>query len=160
MPDFSFLIAAEELAKGLRPLKRIPRDRKFLVESKGAVGKDGVLSTIDELIRIVTSSITDGFPYPQLFVFTNLIIVCGLKEIYEWDGSSLSLKYTAASAGGTWSAVDFFDCVYMSNGKIAVIRDAQSKVYALSAIQPHATAICNYNGQVLIGSPDVDGLGQ
>ena len=47
----------------------------------------------------------------------------------------------------------------MSNGKVAVIRDAGSYVYATSTIQPTATAICNYNGQVIIGAPDVDGLG-
>lgn len=104
-------------------------------------------------------SVTAPVVHDRIFVFTNMIIVCGLLKIYEWDGTTLILKYTAAEAGSTWSAVDFYDYVYLSNGRIAVIRDAGSKVYALSATQPHATAICNYNGQVIIGAPDVDGLG-
>jgi hypothetical protein len=41
--DFSFTITSEQLTRGLRPSKRAPRDSKFLVESKGAVGRDGVL---------------------------------------------------------------------------------------------------------------------
>lgn len=156
---FSLTIGADKLSRGLRPSKRSPRNAGFLVTSEGAVGRDGVLQSLDELTRMATSTITDGFPFPQIFVFTNMIIVCGVKKIYEWVSGSLVLKYTASAAGGTWDAVDFYDYIYMSNGKIAVIRDAGSKVYSLSATQPHATAMCNYNGQVLIGAPDVDGLG-
>ena len=156
---FTFTIKTKELAQGLRTSKRNPRDKDFLVTCIGAVGKDGVLQVTDELTRMATSTITDGFPFPQIFVFINMIIVCGLKKIYEWDGSSLVLKYTAAVAGGVWAAVDFYDYVYMSNGNIVVIRDAGSDAYAISAVQPTATAICNYNGQVIIGAPDVPRLG-
>jgi hypothetical protein len=156
---FNFVISSKHLAQGLRTSKRNPRNNDSLVTCAGAVGKDGVLQAIEALSRLTTTAITDTFPFPQIFVFTNMIIVCGLKTIYEWNGTTLTLKYTAADAGGTWSAVDFYDYVYLSNGKIAVIRDAGSKVYALSAVQPSATAMCNYNGQVIIGSPDVLGLG-
>lgn len=155
---FTFTIS-NELARGLRPSKRSPRNEEFLVTCDGAVGRDKVLTTLDTLTRLDTSVITDGFPFPQIFVFTNVIIVCGLKKIYELVAGSLVLKYTAAAAGGAWSAADFYDYVYLSNGSIAVIRDAGSYAYALDATQPHASAICNYNGQVLIGAPDVDGSG-
>jgi hypothetical protein len=47
----------------------------------------------------------------------------------------------------------------MSNGKIVVIRSAGDFTYSLSSILPSAMAICNYNGQVIIGAPDVNGLG-
>lgn len=157
--NFSLTIDSKNLVRGLRPSKRTPRNEGFLVESNGAVGRDGALQVLDALTRMDTSAITDVFPFPQLFVFTNVIIVCGLKTIYEWVSGSLVLKYTAAAAGGIWSAVDFYDYIYMSNGKIAVVRDAASKVYALTSALPSATAICNYNGQVLIGAPAVDGLG-
>jgi len=156
---FTFTVKTEQLAKGLRPSKRKPRNSDFLITCSGAVGRDGVLQALDAVTRMATSTIIDGFPFPQIFVFTNMIIVCGLKTIYEWNGTSLDLKYTATDAGGVWSAVDFFDYVYISNGKIAVIRDAGSKAYTVSATQPSATAICNYNGQVIIGAPNVDGLG-
>ena len=155
---FTFTVGAKHLAQGLRPTKSKPRNSDLLVENKGAVGIDGVLQSLEGIARIATSTITDGFPFPQIFVFTNIIIVCGLKKIYEWDGATLTLKYTASVAGGTWSAVDFYDYVYMSNGSISVVRDAGSYVYAIST-QPHATAMCNFNGQVILGAPDVDGLG-
>ena len=79
---FSVTIDTSKLSKGLRPSKRMPRNSGFLVECKGAVGRDNVLQTLDELTRIDTSVITDAYPYPQIFVFTNLIIVCSQTKIY------------------------------------------------------------------------------
>lgn len=154
---FTFNIKAEQLSKGLRTTKRNVRNNDSLIVCSGSVGRNGVLQTLEGITRVATNTITDGFPFPQIFVFTNIIIICGLMKIYEWDGSSLALKYTAESAGGCWSAVDFFDYVYMSNSKIAVVRDAGSDSYSLSTTQPTATAICNYNGQIIIGAPDVQG---
>lgn len=157
--NFSLTIESQQLSKGLRPSKRTPRNSGYLITSEGAVGKDNVLQALDSATRMATNTITDGFPFPQLFVFTNMIIVCGLTKIYEWVSGSLVLKYAAAAAGGTWTAVDYYDYIYLSNGKIAVVRDAGSKVYSPSTTQPHSTTACNYNGQMLIGAPDVDGLG-
>ena len=154
MAKFTFTIAAEELANGLRPSKRSPRNAKYLVESKGAVSRDNVLSAIDELTRMDTSGITDAFPFPQIFTFTNFIIVCSSTKIYEWVAGALVLKLTV-TAGSTWSAVDFYDYVYMSNGKVAVVRDYGTDEYSLSADLPTANSILNYNGQVIIGAPDV-----
>lgn len=153
---FSITIDSSKLSKGLRPSKRMPRNSGYLVECKGAVGKDGVLQVLDELTRIDTSVITDPFPYPQIFVFTNMIIVCGKTKIYEWVAGALVLKLTV-TAGSTWSCVDFFDHVYMSNGTVAVIRDAETKLYSITTDQPTAQAICNFQGQVLIGAPDEAG---
>lgn len=152
MAEFSITITSEQLSKGLRPSKRVPRNSRFLVECKGAVGRDGVLQVIDQLTRMATTAITDPFPYPQLFVFTNLIIVCSQTVIYEWVTGSLVPKLTVA-AGSTWTAVDFFDYVYMSNGTVAVIRDSVSHAYAVTTTLPKAASICNFQGQVLVGAP-------
>lgn len=150
---FSFTIKAKELSKGLRPSKRNPRDNDFLIISKGAVGKDGVLQSIEEITRMTTDVITDSFPFPQIFTFINLIIVCGLKKIYELVDGELVLKYTAAAAGSTWTAVDFYDYVYLSNGKEAVVRNPDTGVYSISTL-PKGMSICNFNGQVIVGAPD------
>lgn len=155
---FTQTIAPNEISRGLRPSDHSPRNRTYLFESKGAVGKDDVLQALDSITRLDTSVITDAFPFPQIFVFTNMIIVCGLYKIYELESGALTLKYTATTPGGTWSAVDFYDYIYLSNGVEAVIRDAGSKEYAITTDVPTATTICNYNGQVLIGSPGVAGL--
>ena len=157
--NFSVTIGSDKLSRGLRPSKRTPRNEAYLVTSKGAVGQDGVLQALESLTRLATTTITDSFPFPQIFVFTNVIIVCGLGKIYEWDGSTLTLKYTATTKSGPWTAVDFYDCIYISNGVEAVVRDAGSKVYAIDATLPAAYALCNFNGQVLAGTPDVGGLG-
>lgn len=160
MSSFTVTLKTETLNRGLRPTQRAQRNAGYLVKADGVVGRDGVLSAIDDITRMDTSAITDGFPFPQIFVFTSMIIVCGLKTIYEVDSNgSLSLKYTATTPCGTWDAVDFYDYVYLSNGIEAVIRDAGTKAYALSSTQPHFTSVCNFNGQVVIGAPDavVDG---
>lgn len=157
--NFRVTIGGAKLMRGLRPSKRTPRNDGFLVTCQGAVGKDGVLQSLESLTRLATSTITDAFPFPQIFVFTNVIIVCGLGKIYEWDGSSLVLKYTATTKSGPWCAVDFYDCVYLSNGVEAVVRDASDKTYGLSTNLPAAYSLCNFNGQVLAGAPDVGGLG-
>jgi hypothetical protein len=156
--NFSLTIGSEQLSKGLRPSKRMPRNSGYLVKAQGVVGRDGVLSSIDDITRLATTVITDGFPFPQIFVFTNMVIVCGLYKIYELVSGSLSLKYTATTPGSLWTAVDFYDYIYLSNGEEAVIRGAGSLAYTKSATQPTCTAMCNYNGQVIIGSPDTDGL--
>lgn len=158
MSDFTFVIDSEQLAKGLRKSKRSLRNTGFLIESKGAIGLDGVLSAIENLSRIDTSVITDSFPFPQLFVFTNLIIVCSSTTVYEWNGTALVSKLSV-TAGATWKALDFFDYVYLSNGTVAVIRSAETGVYAESSSLPTALSMVNFNGQVVIGVPDttVDG---
>jgi len=152
---FSLTIPSNELARGLRPSKRTPRNTKYLVECIGAVGLDKVLQVLDDLEndRIDTSVITDGFPYPQIFVFTNTTIICGETKVYEYVSGALTLKATV-DAGTLWSAVDFYDYIYMSNGKVALTRSAEDKTISLTTSLPTATAICNYNGQVFIGSPD------
>ena len=129
------------------------------MESKGAIGQDGVLCAIDELTRLATAEVTDTFPFPQLFVFTNLIIVCGRLKIYELVSGSLSLKYTASTSGSTWTAVDFYNYVYLSNGREAVTRNPDTGVYSLSSTLPKAMSICNFNGQVIIGAPDAAVIG-
>jgi len=142
----------ENLARGLRPSARTPRNLGYLITCAGAVGREGVLQALEAYTRLDTDTIADAFPYPNLFVFDKMIIICSATKIYEWVGS-LVLKLTV-SAGSTWRAEEFGEFVYMSNGKVAVTRDPDTKVYSLSD-QPVASAICNYNGQVIIGAPGV-----
>jgi hypothetical protein len=156
---FTIEIPSGDLAKGLRPSKRSPRNAKFLTECEGAVGLDNVLQVLDDVNEdLIDTSlvITDGFPYPQIFIFTKVIIVCGKTKIYEWDGSSLGTEKLTVTAGLTWSAVDFGEFVYMSNGKVAVVRSATSQLWSVVTDLPIASGMCNFNGQVIVGSPDVE----
>lgn len=95
--------------------------------------------------------INDGFPYPQIFVLTNIIIVCGQTGIFEWDGSKVVRKLTV-TAGNVWSVTEFGDYIYMSNGVVSVVRSALDKTYSINTDLPIAGTICNYNGQVIVGN--------
>ena len=149
--NFKLTFGAQELSRGMRPSKRMPRNSGYLIQSSGAVGRDGVLQVLDPLSSLDLSFITDGFPYPQLFVFPSLIIACGETQIYEYESGSFVLKITV-SAGNTWAAISYGNFVYLSNGTVSVIRDSQNMSYALSDL-PIASCICDFNGQVIIGGP-------
>ena len=152
--SFTFMIGPQELSRGLRNSKRSPRNNKLLVECAGAVGLDGVLQVLDDLSGeiIDTSVITDAFPYPQIFVFPRVVIVCGQTKIYEYVSSALTLRITASIVGAIWSAVSFGEYVYMSNSEVTIVRRAEDGVFEEVTDKPLANAICDYNGQVLIGA--------
>jgi hypothetical protein len=152
--NFSITVDTETLAKGLRATSKVPRNSCFLVKCDGAVGQDGILQRLEELEIMDTSELVgEVFPFPQIFVFTNQTIVCGRTKIYEIENNVLVHKITV-QGGTTWSAIDLYDYVYLSNGVAAVVREAGAGNYSLSNL-PTATAICNYNGQVIIGAPNV-----
>jgi hypothetical protein len=153
--QFTFTINSKELARGLRPSKRVPRDSKFLVNCEGAVGLDEVLQVLADysLNQVDVSDIANvAFPFPQLFIFTNLIVVASLTKIYEFDGTTLTEVLTISS-GSLWQAADFISYIYMSNGITAIKRDAFSGIWSVDSVLPIANAIVNNNSQVLIASP-------
>lgn len=153
---FSFIIPSDALAKGLRPSQHSPRNVKYLTQCEGAVGIDNVLQTLSnlELNRIVNALLIGvTFPYPQIFICTNTIVVFTSTSIYEYVSGTLSLELAGLTTGTLWSLVDFHDYLYASNGKQAVIRRASDKVWQVSATLPIAGAIADYNGQVFVGSP-------
>jgi len=147
---FSLQITSEELRRGLRPVAENPRNSGFLVQCDGAIGYHGSLQGITALTAISTSAITDGFPYPQIFLLSNLILVCGQTKIYEWVNSALSLKLTT-TAGNPWSVVDFYDQLLLTNGVVTVERRAGDKVYAVRGDLPVGEALFNFGGQIIVG---------
>ena len=118
---FEFTIEAKKLALGLRPDAETPRDTGFLVECVGSVGQDEILSALDEISRMNLSGFY--FPYPQVFVLKNMILVCDSSHIYEWINSSLVLKFTSSLSGHRWHLVDYGEFLYLSNSKVAITRD-------------------------------------
>jgi len=152
---FTFEIGAEELARGLRPVRSSPRNVKYLTECEGAVGIEGVLQNLDDLdlSAIDTSLITDPFPYPQIFVFASLIIVCASDEIFEYQGGAIVSVLDSLTPGLLWSAVDFWEYIYMVNGQQSVRRRASDGVWEVNTEVPDAATVCNFNGQLFLGSP-------
>jgi len=147
---FSLPIRNTDLKMGLRKLKTNLVNEHSLIECNGAVGMEGVLQRLSELVR--TYELDAEFPYPQIFVETNVIIVCTKYYVYEVQGGELILKHSVVG-GSTWSLISSHDFVYMSNGAVSVVRDPITKQYSEVDV-PTAMAICNYNGQILIGAPN------
>lgn len=154
MPDGKF--SKPVIGKvSLRPSKRSPRNSGYLVTSTGAVGRDGVLQALESITRLATGTFT--FPYPQIFVFSTRIIVCGPTDIYEYDGS-LSASLLTVTEGGYWDAVDFYDFIYLTNGAVAVKRDPDTGAYSVTTDFPICSSACDMNGQVFVSSIEGDSL--
>lgn len=150
IPELLIEYTSEQLQRGLRPMEELPRNSNFLIQCDGAIGYHGSLQGIKAITAISTAAITDGFPYPQIFLLSNLILVCGKTKIYEWVNSALVEKLTV-TAGNPWTVVEFYDQLYMSNGVVAVERRAGDKVYAVRNDLPVAEALFNFGGQVIAG---------
>ena len=150
---FTITLGSRDLARGLRKKSKNPRDVHAMTTLTGLVSKDGVLTAMNTPTRIDTSVITDTFPYPQIFVLSNYILICDSTKIYTYNGSSMTLVYTASQAGSTWKCIDFIEFLLMTNNDIVVQRSASSGTFTEVTDIPEASALCNYNGQVLLGGP-------
>jgi len=107
---FNIILSSKDLSKGLRKESSSVRDVPGMSDMSGLVSQDGVLQAMEQLSRINTDIITDDFPYPQIFILSNHILICG----------------------------------------------AGSGKYSVSSDLPIANAMCNYNGQVIIGAPGIE----
>lgn len=150
MPDVLAEYTSEQLQRGLRPMAEVPRNSNYLITCDGAIGYHGTLQGIQAVTALATTAIADGHPYPQLFLLSNLILVCGKTKIYEWDGSALVLKLTVTT-GNPWTVVEFYDQLLLSNGVVTVERRALNKMYAVRNDLPVAEALFNFGGQVIAG---------
>jgi hypothetical protein len=152
--DGRFVLPLTKLNSGLRKSEQAPINDQHLVDCTGAVVDEGTLQTWPDFESFDLSPIGGSFPYPQLFVFQDLIIGCNETEIYELNNNIWNLKITASAAGSTWCATAIHDFVYLSNGRVVILRDAETKTYIESDEYPTAMAIYNFNGQLILGSPD------
>ena len=138
------------LAKGLRPSKRNKRNGGYLTTCTGAVGRDKTLQVMDQITRLDTSIITDPFPYPQIKVLNRIIIICGLTKIYELV-NGVMVEKIEVTAGKTWNHFDGYEFIWLTNGVVSVTRDPGDFSYSLNSTLPVAGAMCNFNGQVMVG---------
>ncbi|RLC21491.1 MAG: hypothetical protein DRH93_11680 [Deltaproteobacteria bacterium] len=150
MAELSLVLNSQEVALGLRKEKKQPKNTFDKVELTGMITQEGMLRTNPVHTRIDTSIITDGFPYPQLFVLNKVVIICGRTDIYEWNGTALIHKINV-TGGMIWKVMESFNFIYLTNGEVSVKRDPWNKYYTLDD-EVISHALCNYNGQVLAGS--------
>jgi len=162
---FTYTIKDKVLSRGMRPSNKLPRNNEFLLICYGAVGKDNALVTLASfgVAEEALGFITDSFPYPQVFLLNDFIIFCGAQTIWELpvgaDVSALTHVFSTKSPGGLWSVLDYYRYIYLSNGKVNVVRDPSSGTYSYNTDLPTAIAACNFNGQALIGGENIDSPG-
>lgn len=147
---FTYTISGDALVAGLPKAKGQTRNSPGLEEIAGMAVVDGQLQALPDLVQLATAEIADGFPYPQLFVLANLVLIMGENTIYEYSAAGLTLKYTG-TADSLWNVADFNTYIICSNGTDVVVRDGLSGTYSTSAAIPACHGLCNYNGQLMIG---------
>ncbi len=158
MRNFTYEIS-EALLKGLAPA-HTRRNAPYLVESIGAVPREGVLQAIEQFEAIDIQDLgAVSFPYPQLFVASDFILIATETALYELTDTegpgNLTAKITGLTAGIPWTCLDLKGYLYFTNGKVAVTRNSKSGVYTVDSTVPFASAACNFNGQVILGSPNM-----
>ena len=151
---FALMLEREDLTKGLKPKGTVARNEKFLEELTGGFVHENQLQSLDLLSRTSIGALSFTFPWPQLLVLPNLILLCGPTKIYERVGTSWTLRKTASVEGSLWACVAFEDYLYLSNGKVVITRSTGG-TWAEVTTLPKAMALCNFNGQVFAGSVEV-----
>lgn len=142
------------LNKGLDPADTPTLNSKYLLKSDGAFVREGVLRN-DFVPFYANPTIYGTFPYMQIFSLSQHLIVCLQDQIWERDdkSSTWGQKLNLIPAGYTWNVIDRGDFLYLSNGRVAVIRDAGTGQYSITTDYPAAACMCDPNKQVLIGGP-------
>jgi hypothetical protein len=150
--SFIFTLSSDELASGLRKRSTLPRNSPNMIELVGMIGIDKVLQTLDELTLIDTSELSESFPFPQLFILSSTVIICGETSIYEYYNGTITHKITASRVGSTWRVLDYGGYIIMSNGVVTITKDPITDLYSEDVTLPIFNASCDFNGQVLIGN--------
>jgi len=151
---FALEFGKGDLAKGLKPKGSVARNEKFLETIQGGYVHDGALQSLDLLDRTPISTEAYAFPWPQLLVLTNHVLLCGPKKIYRLEDNAWALKITASLDGGLWTCAAFDNYLYLSNGKVVIVRSCFG-VWVETTELPKALALCNFNGQAIAGSVEV-----
>ena len=141
----------EVLSKGLS-LNNNPRNNPMLVESIGAFVHEKALQSVGQFtIMSLPAGITFVFPYPQLKVLSDLILLCNDNQIWEWNGSVWVSKISGLSVGTTWTHVDRKQYVILSNMRVTVERSPVTLAYSVNGDLPFGS-YGDYNGQLSVGS--------
>lgn len=145
------------LIKGLRASKHNPRNEGALILAEGLIQESGELFNLDELDTFDISDIEDcDFPFPQCFQLRHWTLICTPTKIYTYDGATLTLVYTAEE-GSTWTIGDFYNYLILTNGKELITLNPDTGVWSkyLDCAIPYCLCVCDVNGQVFVGGPEV-----
>jgi len=156
MREYTLLVKGGLMA-GLRKSKNNPNESGALVQADGVIKEAGELTAVDDLATFDISSLEDcSWPFPQMFQLRSWTIVCTPTKIYTYDGSALTLVYTAEE-GSTWTVGDFYNYIIMTNGKELITLDPETGEWSkyLDCLIPYCLCLCDVNGQLFVGGPEV-----
>lgn len=145
------------LSTGLRKSENNPKNVGALTFAEGVIQKSGELVNLDWLTTFDISSIgVCTFPFPQMFQLREWTLICTATKVYTFDGTSLTSVYTAAE-GSTWTVGDFYNYIIMTNGKELITLDPEDGTWSkyLDCKIPYCLCLCDVNGQVFVGGPEV-----
>jgi len=151
------LMVKDGLKAGLRASKNNPKNVGALVQATGTIQDTGKLVNIDELSTFDISTIeVCTFPFPQVFQLREWTLVCTPTKIYTYDGTTLTLVYTAEE-GSTWTIGDFYNYLVLTNGRELITLDPETGDWSkyLDCAIPYCLCICDVNGQIFVGGPEV-----
>lgn len=102
-----------------------------------------------------------NFPYPQLFVLTDLVLLCYPGEIYEVNNPQRPEQFykvfETPKVAKPWTVADFGTYLVLSNGACRVQKDPSTKAYTEILNDPrfpNAEVFAAFNGQCLAGGID------
>ena len=145
------------LAQGLRATENNPKNTGALTKAQGVIQKAGQLFNLEELEGFDISTIEAcTFPFPQIFQLRTWTIICTPTKIYTYDGTTLTLAFTATE-GSTWTVGDFYDYLVMSNGLELIVLDPETGDWSLflDCLVPYCLCLTDLNGQLFVGGPEV-----
>lgn len=150
------IIFREGLALGLRHNSYNAKNEQALIRSDNAFYENGVLRNTDEITTIDLTTLDCEFPFPQIFQLKRFSLICTPTDIYRLDGVTLTWVYSALE-GSTWSIADFDTFLVLTNGRVLVTLDPVSGVWNeyFECSIPHCICVCDLNGQLLVGGPEV-----
>lgn len=151
------ILYKDGLARGLRASEHNPRNKGALIQADGIIQESGELFNLAELSNFDISSIEAcTFPFPQVFQLREWTLICTPTKVYTYNGATLTLVYTAEE-GSTWTIADFYNFLVLSNGRELITLDPESGDWSkyLDCAIPTCLCLCDLNGQMFVGGPEV-----
>ena len=148
------IVTITAFQKGLVPKENI-RNSLFLTESLGAFPYQGVLITSENFSanQIDASALACTFPFPQIFVLSEVILICTPTAIYEYPDLTTP-KISGLTTGTLWSVADYKRFILLTNSQVVVKKDSGTGLYSIDTTRPAGTCIADFNGQMFLTSPN------
>jgi hypothetical protein len=94
------------------------------------------------------------WPFPQLFVGANYVILAEKDKIYSVDENWVCTEELSVIGGDVWDFVDFGPYLLLLNGEVIVYVDPTTDTFTQATsldTMPRLGTACNFKGQIVGG---------